>query len=180
MSEINQDPESEQEKKKSKIALVIEDPHLQDLISLILIGEDFSIVAFSNQNDAIARMEKEMPDLILCDFHSPGINGLDVCRVLRKNFLFRYIPVIFLMPDAEQLNKAKLVYAGADDYIDKPSVEAEVVLKIRLNLYRVARQQDINPITSLPGEASLIKELEARIHSEKLFSLFYCDLHNFK
>lgn len=168
------------DEKRKSIAVIVEDSATADFIVLILIGEDYKVNAYSSQNEALPDLEKNTPDLIICDFKSPAINGLDVCKVLRKNFLFQYIPIIFIMPDTDPLNKAKLIYTGADDYMDRDAVEHELIVKVRLNLYRTGRQRDINPVTGLPGQAGFIRELEKRLETKKIFAVFYSDLLNFK
>lgn len=168
------------EDKKVKIAVIVEDPNLQDYIALILMGEGYDVKAYSTQNDALKNLDKQAPELIISDFQTPNIDGLDISKVLRKNFLFRYVPIIFILQDTEPLNRAKLIYAGADDYMQKSATEDELLLRVKLNLYRISRQQDVNPLTRLPGQSNLWKELEKRIESKSLFAVYYSDLYKFK
>ncbi|MBU0503797.1 MAG: response regulator [Candidatus Omnitrophota bacterium] len=163
-----------------KVSLIINDQTLQDLIVLLLLGEDYEIKVYSDQNTALADLEKEIPDIIISEFQALNINGLEICKILKKNFLFRYIPVLFIVSDSDLLNKAKITYAGADDYISKNCVENELLLKVKLNLYRIARQQDIHPLTKLPGQSSLYKELEKRIENKVLFSIYYADMYRLR
>ncbi len=165
---------------KTKIAVIAEEQGLQDYIALMLIGENYEVKAYPTQEDAFQNLETDLPDLIISDFQSPNINGLNICRILRKNFLFLYTPLIFILSDKDALNKAKLIYAGADDYIYRASIQDDLILKVKLNLYRVSRQHDINPLTRLPGQASLIKELQKRIEAKNLFAVSYLDLYKFK
>lgn len=159
-----------------KISLIINDSVLQDLVTLLLLGEDYEVKIYPNQEVALAELEKELPDMIISEFQSQNINGLDICKILKKNFIFRYIPVLFVLSDSDLLNKARITYAGADDYITKGSVENELLLKVKLNLYRISRQQDIHPLTKLPGQSSLYKELEKRIENQSTFAIYYADL----
>jgi len=162
---------------KTKIAVIVEDQRLQDYIVLLLVGEGYEVKPFSTQNDALRSLEKEVVDLIISEFQSPNINGLDICKVLRKNFLYNHIPIFFLIPDAEPLNAARLIYAGADDYIKKSLIEDELFLKVKLNLYRINRQQDINSTTILPGQRVLLQELQKRIELKELFAIAYIGLY---
>ncbi|MBU1999063.1 MAG: response regulator [Candidatus Omnitrophota bacterium] len=168
------------EKKNVKISLILSDNALQDYLVLMLIGEDYEVKTYSNQDSALADLEKNIPDLIISEFQTTEINGLDICKALRKNFLFHYIPIIFILSDADQLNKAKITYAGADDYLIKSSIENELLLRVKLNIYRIAREQDINPLTKLPGQASFCRELLKRIESKGSFALYYADIQQFK
>lgn len=166
--------------KKAKIALIVEDHNLQDYLVLILIGEDYDVKAYSTQSDALIGLEKDPPDIIISSFNSPNINGLDICKILRKNFLFRYTPIIFIFEDTDSLNKAKIIYAGADDYVQRASLEEDLLLKIKLSLSRVGREKDINPLTMLPGQSNLIKELQKRIDAKSLFAIGCADLYKLR
>lgn len=163
-----------------KISLIINDPILQDLVTLLLLGEDYEVKIYPNQEVALTGLEKELPDLIISEFQSKNINGLDICKALKKNFIFRYIPILVVLSDSDLLNKAKITYAGADDYMPRNSIENELLLKVKLNLYRIARQQDIHPLTKLPGQSSLHKELEKRIESKSLFTIYYADMYRLR
>ena len=170
------------EEKKIKIAVIVEEQNLQDYIALILVGENYEVSVYTNQDEAVTALGRDIPDLIILNFQSPRINGLDIGRALRKNYIFNYIPLIFLMPDTDiaPLNKGKVIYAGADDYIQNSQIEEELLLRVKLNVHRILRQQDINPITRLPGQASLLKELQKRIEAKTYSAVGYCDINNFK
>jgi PleD family two-component response regulator len=169
-----------EESKMTKVAVLVEEPSLEDFIVLILIGEDYKVKAYKNQHEALKGFEEDPPDLIISDYKSPHINGLDICRILRKNLPYYYVPIIFILPDAEPLNKAKIAYAGADDYVMRESLEAELLVKVKLNLYRTGRQRDVNPITGLPEQAGLVAELEKRLEAKSLFAVFHSDLSGFR
>lgn len=170
------------EEKKKKIAVISEETAIAEYAELILVGENCEVIIYSNQDEAIAALGNNIPDLIILDFQSRYINGLDICKALRKNYLFNYIPVIFIIPqtDTAQLNKGKAVYCGADDYILRPLLEEELVLRVKLNLYRISRQQDVNPITRLPGQSGLLKELQKRIEAKTVSAVCHADLSNFR
>lgn len=163
-----------------KVAVIVEDQPLQDYIVMLLVGEGYEVKTFSNQNDAIINLDKELVELIILEYQSPNINGLDICKVLRKKFFYNLVPMFFVIPDEEPLNVARLMYAGADDYIKKALVQDELFLKIKLNTYRITRQQDMNPITKLPGQAYLLTELQKRIESQKEFAVSYLDIYKFR
>jgi PleD family two-component response regulator len=169
-----------EEVQKTKIALIIEDRQLSEFIVLILVGEDFRVKTYSDQREALKDMEEDPPALIVSEFQTANINGIDFCKILRKNFLFQYTPVIFVLPDAAPLSKAKLFYAGADDYLNRADIENELVIKIKMNLLRSGRERDINPLTGLPGHNGLVRELDKRIAVKSMFAVSHADLGDFK
>ena len=171
-----------QEERKIKIYIISEDSYIQDYAVLMLVGENYDVKFYNKQSDALAVLEKDSPDLIISDFKSENINGLELCKVVRKIPLLSHLPLIFLLEPGgpEQLNKAKLVYAGADDYIQKSVLEEELILRVKLNLYRLSRQQDMNPLSRLPGQASLMKELKRHIEAKNKIAVCRVDLFQFK
>jgi len=165
---------------KITLFILTENKNLQEDIVSSLSKDDFEIKVYSSGDEAIADSEKAPPELVISDLLSTNINGLDICKELKTNFLFRYVPIILILPDGETRDKEKLIYSGADDYIRASAVTSDILARIKLNLYRIARQQDINPLTRLPGQFSLLKELQKRIESKNLFALYYADLYRIR
>ena len=168
------------EDKKTKILVIVEDQHLQDYLAAMLIGENYEVKIFSRADAALNDLEKDIPDLIISDFQSAHINGIEICKAVRKSFLFSLIPLIFLLEDSSHLEKAKLIYAGGDDCIQKSSLEEELLLRVKLNLFRISRQQDVNPVTRLPGQASLLKQLQKSIDAKAQAAVCHLDLYKFR
>ena len=170
------------EEKKVKINIFSEDQYLQDYAVLMLVGENYEVKVYSNQTEALADLANDPPDLIISEFSSPHFNGLEVCKAIRKTPFFSHIPLLFVLDTTgpQQLHKAKLVYAGADDYFQKAALEEELLLRVKLSLYRAYRRQDLNPISLLPGQSSLIKELQRRIESKEQIALCCLDISQFK
>ncbi len=167
---------------ESKIKIfVIEDNHgSQDCIASILKKENYEIQAYSTQNDALKNIEREIPDLIVSEFQSPNINSLDICKTLRKKGVSRHTPIIVVLANQTQpSDKTKIISAGADDYIEKSSIKDDLVLKIKLNLYRKEKLHDVNILTKLPGASSLYKELQKRLESKIPFAAYYADIYKF-
>ena len=168
------------EDKKPKIFVITEDQNLQDYATLILMGENYEVKIYSRQNEALNELTKDAPDLIISDFQTAGINGMDICNKVRHLAPFSRPSLIFILEDVTQLEKAKLIYAGADDYIQKSLAEEELLLRVKLNLFRASQIQDINPLSRLPGEVTLLKELQKRIDAKSCFAAACVDLYKFK
>jgi len=165
---------------KAKILLIIEDIGLQDYVSLILMGEGYPIQIYGSQDDLLNNINKESFDLVIVDFSSPHIDGLKVCKIIRESFPIRFTPVIMLLPAKDSLIKAKVIYSGADDYLEKSLLSEELLLRVKAALWRVYRYQDINPLTKLPGISTAIKELREKIESKELFAVGYAELFQFR
>ena len=165
---------------KAKILLITEDVKLQDYIALILIGEGYIVNTYTSGKELLNNINREPFDLIIVGFSSPNINGLDICKNIRETFLLRQTPVIMLLDDNDPLNKAKSIYSGADDYIEKSLLSAELLLRVKTALWRIYRYKDVNPLTKLPGVSSALKELRSEIESKKHFAVGYAELYKFR
>ena len=165
---------------KAKILLITEDVKLQDYIALILIGEGYIVNIYPSGRELLNNINRKPFDLIIVDFSSPDINGLDICKNIRETFLLRQTPVIMLLDDDDPLNKAKSIYSGADDYIEKSLLSAELLLRVKTALWRMYRYKDVNPLTKLPGVSSALKELRSEIESNKHFAVGYAELYKFR
>jgi CheY-like chemotaxis protein len=168
------------EQAKIKLYLIAEDQKLINAALPLLEQNGYEVILYGLPGDAFAAIEKNTPSVILSEYDSPNINGMDLCKDIRKNFLLRYVPVILLLNDEETGDREKLIYSGADDYIRCSFIGRELPIKIKLNLYRIARHQDINPLTGLPGQSSLLLELQKRIGGKNLFALQYADIYRIR
>jgi PleD family two-component response regulator len=166
--------------KKIKIAVISEDQNFQDYATLMLIGENYEVLPYFQQNEALRNLTQDAPDLIISDFQSTQANGLDICKKIKSLSSLSHTPLIFVLEGPSQLDKAKLIYAGADDYTQKSLLEEELLLRVKLNLFRSARAQDINPVSLMPGETALIKQLQRRIDAKSPCAVCGADLYKFR
>ena len=100
--------------------------------------------------------------------------------ILKKDILLRHMPIIMLTGKGEIQDKIKGIDAGADDYIVKPFEPQELVARIKMIVRRSARDLDANPLSRLPGNVTILSELEAAIKKNDPFSVCYIDLDKFK
>ncbi len=117
----------------SKILIVEDDETLLDVLRYNLVKESYIVVTAADGIRAldIARMEK--PDLIILDIMLPGLNGFEVCRILRKEMT---VPILMLTAKQEEIDKVVGLEIGADDYMTKPFSMRELLARIRAILRR--------------------------------------------
>lgn len=122
--------------------LVVEDEHrIANTIKKGLVQERFAVDLAYNGNDGFDLASTEDYDLIILDLMLPGINGIDICKALRKNN--NHTPVLILTAKGQTQDKIQGLDAGADDYLTKPFSFEEFLARIRA-LSRRSKQ------TSLP------------------------------
>ena len=133
------------------ILLVIEDPEIQEFSSSLLQGEGYNIVIAQKGPEALELLSAYPFHLIILDFDNKETKGIEFCKRIRGDFRLRHINIILLMDTKDPLTKIKGIYAGADDYIEKPIKADELLTRIRASLVRMNRDLDANPLTKFPG-----------------------------
>ena len=164
---------------KLKVLAVDDDPDILDLLKTTL-EDEFNVSVAGNGNDALEKLKKSVPDLLVLDYVLPDILGPEICKILRKDPLLVHLPVLMLTGKGEIDDKVKGLEAGADDYMVKPFSPQELIARVRMLIRRSCVNLDANPLTRLPGNVSVNKELEERIKDKKTFAVLYIDLDNFK
>ena len=165
--------------KREKIITIDDDPDILDVLALTL-AENYDVLQAHNGKEGLQLVQQKIPDLIICDYMMPIMNGRDFCREVKKDILLRHIPVIMLTGKGEVHDRISGIEAGADDYMVKPFSPDELLARIKMILKRTTRSLDASPLTHLPGNTSIIEELQIYINSQHPFSVGYADLDKFK
>ena len=120
-----------------RILIVEDEPAISEMIVMTLEMAGFDCLQASDISEAHQQVVDHRPALILLDWMLPGDkNGIDFCRMLKKDELYAEIPVIMLTARSEENNKVHGLDAGADDYITKPFSTRELVSRIKAVLRR--------------------------------------------
>ena len=118
---------------KQKILIVDDDTNIAELISLYLTKECFETKIVEDGKEAIQAFIEFEPNLILLDLMLPGIDGYEVCKIIRKTSV---VPIIILSAKGEVFDKVLGLELGADDYIIKPFDSKELVARVKAVLRR--------------------------------------------
>jgi len=115
-----------------KILIVDDQPAVRELVSVTLEIGPYKILMAENGDQALSVARAEMPDLILLDVQMPGgsLDGLDVCRTLKKDARTRQIYIVMLTAKGQDWDKQSGREAGADDYFVKPFSPLELMHKV--------------------------------------------------
>ncbi|BAU95139.1 two-component system response regulator [Corynebacterium suranareeae] len=114
-----------------KILVVDDDPAISEMLTIVLAAEGFDTVAVTDGALAVETASREQPDLILLDLMLPGMNGIDICRVIRQE---SSVPIIMLTAKTDTVDVVLGLESGADDYVNKPFKAKELVARIRARL----------------------------------------------
>ena len=128
-----------------KTVFIVEDEKdISSLIALHLRKTGFIVLEFANGNDFFNFLKKKIPDLIVLDLMLPDIDGIEICKYIKSEQLYKNIPVIILTAKAEETDKIIGLELGADDYITKPFSVRELIARIRNILKRYDSSQKDN------------------------------------
>lgn len=165
---------------KSTILIVDDNPDILDVLTLTLRTDGYTITEAKNGREAVEKVKKAPPDLIILDYMMPEMNGHEVARALKNDILYRHIPIIMLTAKGEVLDKIKGIEAGADDYVVKPFEPLELLARVKMILRRTTTSLDANPLTKLPGNVSIKQEITKRIEKKEGMAVCHLDLRQFK
>jgi len=163
-----------------RVLVVDDDPDIRDVLRIILEAEKYEVIEAENGEDAVKIVIQKAPDIVLLDYKMPKMDGREVCRLIKKDILLRHLPIIMVTGKGEIVDKVDGIEAGADDYIVKPFEPEELLAHIRMILRRSEIDLEANPLTRLPGNLSILNELNQRLAGNKLFASCYVDLDRFK
>jgi len=165
--------------RREKILTVDDDPDILDVLELTL-SEHYDVFQAENGLIGLELVKIKNPDLIICDQIMPEMNGHEFCKALKKDILLRYIPVIMLTGKGEAKDVVEGIESGADDYLVKPFDPDTLLARIKMILRRTGQSLDANPLTRLPGNSSIMEELQNCINNKEPFVVGYADLDKFK
>jgi len=114
-----------------EILIVDDEPNVVVPIQFLMEQQGYRTMMAERGEDALDMILKYKPDLILLDIMLPGIDGYEVCEIVRLNPDFRNVKIIFLTAKGREVEIAKGMALGADAYIIKPFSNAEVVAKVK-------------------------------------------------
>ena len=127
------------------IMVVDDDQDLAEMLGIVLTSSGFDVDMVSRGDEALEVFRNNPPDLVLLDVMLPGIDGIEVCRLIRKESM---VPIVMLSAKGETQDVVRGREAGADDYMQKPFRDkAELIARIRTRLRRT--NSDVTGLLSI-------------------------------
>ena len=117
----------------NKVLIVEDEPTLLETLEYNLIRQNYEVFTANNGPAALQAARREQPDLILLDIMLPGLDGFEVCRILRQEM---NVPILMLTARDEEVNKIVGLEVGADDYMTKPFSMRELLARVKALLRR--------------------------------------------
>ncbi|HUP85086.1 MAG TPA: response regulator [Acidimicrobiales bacterium] len=172
---------TEPEEQGGATVLVVDDDFdIARYVELNLTLEGFTVHVAHDGKEAVVKALAHRPDAVLLDVMMPGLDGYEVCRRLRSNARTSHCAIIMLTAKSLSADTVLGLTAGADDYISKPFDPPELVARVRAALRRARQLRDISPLTGLPGNSEITRQVERLVRDKQPFALTHADLDHFK
>ncbi|SDK77796.1 MULTISPECIES: response regulator YycF [Bacillales] len=164
-----------------KIVVVDDERPIADILEFNLEKEGYEVHSAYDGNDALELILEVVPDIVLLDIMLPGMDGMEVCREVRKKY---DMPIIMLTAKDSEIDKVLGLELGADDYVTKPFSTRELIARVKANLRRntaQAKQEEepdnnniqIKNITIIPDSYAIKKNGESIDLTHREFELFH-------
>lgn len=169
-----------------KILIVDDSERVLKTLQRILAREDYSVEMAQDGEEALDKVCKWLPDLVLLDVKMPKIDGMEVCRRIKNNHKYSFIYVIMLTIKSSTEDEVAGFETGADDYVPKPFNPQILLARVRQGLRMVKKNQDasFDPLTRLYNrrvfELFMNQETAKFRRYQHPLSLIMTDLDNFK
>ncbi len=170
----------EPEERPDVILVVDDDDDIAGFVAFNLKMHGFEVIRARDGRQALELMETRRPDLAVVDWMMPNMDGVELTRRLRAEPLTSALPVIMLTAKGLTVDKVHGLTAGADDYLVKPFDTAELVARISSTLRRNKEFREVSPLTGLPGNTRVRREIGDRVRSGVDYAVGYVDIDRFK
>ena len=143
-----------------RILVVDDEPAVTDLLAYNLRKAHYDVMTAADGRTALQLARESKPDLILLDLMIPEVDGLDVCRELRKS---SGVPIIMITARGEEVDRVVGLEIGADDYVTKPFSVRELMARVKAVLRRAQNNEvEKEASTVLRGPGNLLMDVERR------------------
>jgi two-component system KDP operon response regulator KdpE len=170
------------EPEKKNILIVDDEPQITRVLKMTLAGHGFAARTARDGDEALQINRDWKPDLVITDLRMPGVDGLQLCREIRKKSA---VPIIVLSVKGEEQIKVEALDAGADDYVTKPFSVNELMARVRAALRRSTTAQQPLPDKIAIGDFRIdlqehsvqVRDQEVRLTPKEFDLLAYMAQH---
>jgi len=136
---------------RERILLIEDEPDIAEVLQYNLEKEGYHVEVARRGDTGLEVVRKDNPDLILLDLMLPGIDGLEITRLLKRDPATAHLPIVMLTARGEEVDRIVGLELGADDYISKPFSPREVVLRVKAVLRRIQHEEVASELLQVGG-----------------------------
>lgn len=125
---------------KERILVIEDEEDILELVRYNLEKDGYKVIGVLSGEDGLGLAQNELPDLVILDLMLPGIDGLDVCKTLKRATVTENIPIIMISAKGEESDIVSGLEIGADDYVTKPFSPKILLARVRAVLRRKAEE----------------------------------------
>jgi len=162
------------------ILVVDDDEDIARFVQVNLKLHGFEVAHARDGEEALEVIEKRRPDLAVVDLMMPRVDGVELTRRLRADPMTAALPIIMLTARGLTVDKVVGLTAGADDYLVKPFDTSELIARVVSTLRRNREYREVSPLTGLPGNTRIGREITDRVRSGLDYAVGYIDIDRFK
>ncbi|HZQ29355.1 MAG TPA: response regulator transcription factor [Acidimicrobiales bacterium] len=164
-----------------RILVIDDEADIARVLELTLEDAGYEVRVANGSREGLQTALEFRPDLVLLDISMPEMDGLQVTRALRADAVTSSTSIILVTAKASMDDRVVGLAAGADDYVVKPFDIDELLSRINAALRRGRQLRGVSPLTGLPGNFDILRQLEDLLHADgPSFALAHADLDNFK
>jgi diguanylate cyclase (GGDEF)-like protein len=163
-----------------KILIISSDKNLREVLKFCFAGWGYKVVLYESSPKDIVSIKKISPDVIVVDVHTAKRTDLEICRLLKDDFITAFIPVVTLINKRQLRSQLLNIKQGVDDYLIKPPDPLDLRVRVEMAMKRSQYSFYASPLTGLPGGRVIEEMLRERFNNDLPFSFGYLDLDNFK
>ncbi|MES1211191.1 MAG: response regulator [Acidobacteriota bacterium] len=129
---------------RERILLVEDEPDIAEVLQYNLEKEGFQVDLANRGDTGLEMVRRDHPDLVLLDLMLPGVDGLELTRLLKRDPATAHLPIVMLTARGEEVDRIVGLELGADDYISKPFSPRELVLRVKAVLRRIQPDETVS------------------------------------
>ena len=162
-----------------RILVVDDDPAIRKMLTLSL-GKSDTVYEAKDGADGLSKIHELSPEFVITDLMMPLINGQDMITRIRQCSSGVRLPILVLTAKGEEHALLECFQRGADDFMVKPFSVEELRIRVSSIHIRQKMARDVNPLTRLPGNLVLKREINSRIQAKHPVAIAYVDIDHFK
>jgi DNA-binding response OmpR family regulator len=151
------------------IAIVDDEPDILELVSINLKKAGFTPHTFEDAKGLFAYLKKQKPDLLILDLMLPDMDGMDICKELKKDSNLANIPILMLTARTDVFDRVVGLELGADDYVTKPFSPRELVARVKAILRRGKEIEQDDAVLKVGKTIKIdVKKYETTVNEKKI------------
>jgi diguanylate cyclase (GGDEF)-like protein len=166
--------------KIKKILIISSDKNLREVLDFCFDGWGYEVFLKESISEDITSIKRMSPDTIIIDIHSANKANLDICRLLKEDFITASIPVIALINKKQLKTQLLNLKQGVDDYLIKPPDPLDLRVRVEMAMRRSQYNFYASPLTGLPSGRTIEESVKERLKAGEPFSFGYLDIDGFK